>query len=331
VTTRLGLTIPLAQPLAEHGDLLADLTGNAGYTDLWTAETAGTDAFTPLVHASATLTNTWFGTGIASVYARSPAALAMQSAALAEAAPGRALIGIGASARSMVEGWHDRRYERPLERVADTARFLRSALAGERVTADYGTFSIRRFALERVPEQAPPIIIAALGPGMLKVAGQLGDGVMLNWLAARDIERCLSPVLSARPATSAAPIVVARVLVCPSEHTATVRRRARDLIARYLTVPGYANYHRWLGRGDELAGLWSNWSEGNRAAAAAAIPDALIDELVLHGNPQQCAAQLGVYVRAGVDVPVVKLVALDDEIDLNQAAAALGHAFGDLA
>jgi probable F420-dependent oxidoreductase len=322
---RLGLTIPLSEPLVEHGVLLADLAA-AGYSDYWSAETTGNDAFTPLVHASATLPEQRFGTAIASVYARSPALLAMQAAALAEAAPGRFILGIGASARSMVEGWHDRAYERPVERVEDTARFLRAALAGERITADFSSFSVSRFTLERPPEHAPPIAVAALGPKMLRVAGEVGDGVVLNWLGASDVPRVLEEVDDARAPRAAPPIVVARVLVCVSTARDEVRRAGRDLIARYLTVPGYANYQRWLGRTRELEVLWEQWSAGDRAGAAASIPNEVVDSLIVHGTPEECAKGIQEFVAAGVDIPVVKLLPFGGATDAAHAARSLALA-----
>ena len=241
---RLGITIPLADPLARHGEILRGLEA-AGYTDLWTAETAGTDAFAPLAQAAAVTAQVRLGTAIASAFARGPALLAMTAAALAEAAPGRFALGLGAASPTLVTDWNGLPYVRPLTRVRDTIRFLRAAFTGQRVDASYESFTVRGFRLDRPPAEPPPVLIAALRAKMLALAVEEADGVILNWLSASDVHTVV-------PARRDSWDVVARILVCPSEDSAAVRAGARALIAGYLSVPAYAEYHRWLGHAATL-------------------------------------------------------------------------------
>ena len=127
-----GITIPFdGVPLAGQRELVAALP-DLGYTDVWSSEVDSTDAFTPLVLASAWAPALRLGTAIAPVYTRGPATLAQCAASLAAAAPGRVAIGIGASSDVIVERWNGIEFDRPLQRVRDTARFLRAALAGPR-------------------------------------------------------------------------------------------------------------------------------------------------------------------------------------------------------
>jgi hypothetical protein len=70
----------------------------------------------------------------------------------------------------------------------------------------------------------------------------------------------------------------------------------------------YAEFHRWLGRGDAMAGFWSRWESGDRSGALDAIPDAVCDELVIHGDWDACRAHIGRYVAAGVNTPVLQLL-----------------------
>lgn len=164
-----GLTIPVTDPLGELADTARALHA-AGFTQLWSAETARFDAFTPLSVAASAVPGLTVGTAVASVFARGPGMLAMNAAALADLVPGRFLLGIGASSRAMTEGWHASVFDRPLERVRDTVRFLRSALAGERVSGEFTTFAVREFRLERAPATPPPILVAALRPRMIEMA-----------------------------------------------------------------------------------------------------------------------------------------------------------------
>jgi probable F420-dependent oxidoreductase len=301
---RVGLTIPMvSRPLSDQQEILTRAR-ELGYTDLWSSETAEADAFTPLAQAAAWEPNMRLGTAIAPVYTRGPALLAMSFAAMAQAAPGRFVAGIGASSPAIVEAWNDLEFDRPWHRVRDMIRFLRKAMTGEKVTEEYATFRVDGFRLGYVPECQPPIYVAALREGMLRLAGREGDGAILNWLSAGDIER-VAPIVRESGEEKE---IVARIVVIPSEDADEVRRHARRHIAAYLNVPAYAAYHEWLGRGDALREMWHAWASGDRKAAVAAVSDEVIDELFIHGSAEACRAHIQRYVTAGVTTPVLALV-----------------------
>jgi hypothetical protein len=86
--------------------------------------------------------------------------------------------------------------------------------------------------------------------------------------------------------------IVARIFVAPNPDKAQVRAMAKFAIAAYLNVPVYAAFHEWLGRGPKLAGMWDAWKKGDRKAAIAAIPDEVVDELIVHGTPAECRAHI---------------------------------------
>jgi alkanesulfonate monooxygenase SsuD/methylene tetrahydromethanopterin reductase-like flavin-dependent oxidoreductase (luciferase family) len=189
-------------------------------------------------------------------------------------------------------------------------RFLRQALAGEKVDADFETFTVKGFRLGRKPEVVPPILIAALRPGMLRLAGTEGDGAIINWLSADDVTRVVPEVGPNKE-------VVARIFVCPSTDTATVRAAGRFAIAAYLNVPVYAAFHEWLGRGPALKPMWDAWKAGDRKAATAAIPDQVVDELIVHGSPEECRQHIDRYFANGVTTAALAI--LDFGLDLRQA------------
>lgn len=304
MTTRWGITVPFGGvPLAEHARVYAALAA-AGYTDVWSSEVSGADAFTPLALAAAWQPELRLGTAVAPIFTRGPGLLAMSAAALAEAAPGRFVLGVGASSPVVVRDWNDVPFEEPYRRSRDMLRFLRAALAGDLVDERFDTFTVRRFRLERPPASPPPILLAALRPRMLRLAAAEADGVILNWLAATDVPTVLAALGERRPGFE----VAARIFVCPTEDVGYARRLARRLITAYLTVPAYAEFHRWLGREPVLGPVWRAWAEGERGAAAAAVPDELVDELVVHGSPARCRAEVLRYVEAGVGTPILALL-----------------------
>jgi probable F420-dependent oxidoreductase len=298
VRKRFGLTIPYPDlPLAAHQRLLREAAA-AGYTDFWSAEASGTDAFTPLALAACWVPDAMLGTAIVPAFTRGPAVVAMSAAALAEAAPGRFVLGIGTSSPAVVESWNGIPFEDPVQRTMDLLRFLRAALAGEKVTQEYPSFRITGFRLDRVPQQQPPVYLAALRPGMLKLAGTAADGAITNWLSADDARTVAAHLPPGTP-------LAARIFVCPNQDADVVRAAGRRLIAAYLNVPAYAAFQEWLGRGPLLEPMWKAWRAGDRKGALAAIPDQVVDDLIVHGSPSRCRDVLARYAANGITIPVV--------------------------
>jgi len=301
---RWGMTIPLdGVALHEQADWIRELE-QLGYTDLWTAEAGGTDGFTPLALASQWAPSCRLGCAIFPAFTRGPALLAMSVASLCQAAPGRFVVGIGSSSNVIVESWNGIPFEKPYQRVRDTVRFLRRALSGEKVSEEYETFTVRNFRLGLAVDESPKILVAALREGMLGLAGRVGDGAILNWLSADDVKQVVSYVKKG----GADKEIAARIFVCPNPDADQVRAMGRFAINAYQNVPVYAAFQEWVGRGEQLGPMWEKWKAGDRKGAAAAIPDEVIDELIVHGPPEKCREHIARYVENGVDTPVIALL-----------------------
>jgi probable F420-dependent oxidoreductase len=296
-----GITIPFEGiPLSDHRSWFEELA-ELGYTDLWSSEANGTDAFTPLALGAAWASTMRLGSAIVPAYTRGPGLMAMSVAALAEAAPGRFLFGIGTSSNVIVEAWNDIPFDEPYKQTRDMVRFLKQALTGDKVEARYDSFTVKGFRLGRPPAQIPPILIAALRPGMLKLAGREGDGAIINWLSADDVAKVV-------PYVGADKEIVARIFVCPSEDAERVRGMGRFAVSAYLNVPVYAAFHEWLGRGHVLKPMWDAWQAGDRKAATASIPDEVVDDLIVHGSAEECRAHIDRYFANGVTTAALALV-----------------------
>ncbi len=305
---RFAATVPFPGiALDAHAPAIAALE-QAGYTDFWTQEVRGLDALTPLAALAAQAPRARLGAAIAGVYTRGPALLAMEAASVAEAAPGRFVLGIGTSSETIVEGWNAARFERPLARVRDTLRFLRRALAGERVDAAYETFRVEGFSLARPPATPPTLWIAALRERMLALAGAEADGVCLSLVSPDDVRAVLPHF---ERAGGRGKEVFLRVAVFALADAVRARRLGRKLLAPYLAAGPYARFHGALGRAEEVTRVAAALAARDRAAAFAAIPDAWIDGLVVHGSPDACQRQLARFVAAGVTTLAIDVVASD--------------------
>ena len=315
--SRYGMSVPLAGArLSEHQELFRELV-DLGYTDVWSSEADGSDGFTPLALGAAWAPELRLGVAIIPAFTRGPALLAQSAAALADAAPGRFVMGIGSSSNVIVERWNGIPFEEPYKRTRDAVRFMKAAMTGEKITEEYPTFNVKGFRCGIVPEQAPPILVAGLREGMLKMAGREGDGAIINWLSAEDV-KTVAPIVHAEGEKQGkTKEIVARIFVCPSTDAEKVREQARFAIAAYLNVPVYAAFHQWLGR-EKLQGMWDAWAAGDRKAALAAIPDEVVDELIIHGSPEECREHVQRYVEAGVDTPALSIMGFAG-VDTRQA------------
>lgn len=301
---RLGMTIPIQiLPIPEHRDLVRELA-DLGYTDVWTSEAQDLDGFVPLALASQWAPQLRLGCACFPVQTRGPATFAMSAAALALAAPGRVTIGIGSSSEWIVRVQNGLPFEKPYARTRDMARFLRKALAGERIGEDYETFSVHGFQLRRKLEPPPKILIAALRGQMLSLAGRESDGVILNYVGPEDLAKVLPLVRRSGEDKE----IAARLYVCPTRDAERVRAIARRSIAAYFNVPTYRQHQEWLGHGALLAPMWERWEAGDRKGAVAAISDAVVDRFYIHGPAEACRERIEAYREAGVDTPILALV-----------------------
>jgi probable F420-dependent oxidoreductase len=314
---RLGISFPLqGEKLSSQASFVAELEA-LGYSDVWTSEAQDLDGFVPLALASQWAPTIRLGVAILPVQTRGPAVLAMSCASLAEAAPGRFVVGLGSSSEYIVSYQNARPFEKPFQQTRDTVRFLRTALSGGDANRDYETFSVRGFKLRRRVEVPPPVLVAALREGMLELAGREADGAILNYVTPEDVAKSAAIVRKFGDGKE----VAARIYVSPTTHAEAVRRVARYSLAPYLSVPTYRLHQEWLGNERYYHAMWKCWGEGDVKGARAALSDEACDRLYIHGTPDQCRARIQEYFDAGLDTAIIGLV--EEALDPREAVRLL--------
>jgi probable F420-dependent oxidoreductase len=300
---RWSLSVPLDWfTLAEHAEIAREAE-RLGYTDAWSFEVDGVDGFSPLAVVGMA-TGMRVGIAIANVFTRGPSTLAITAAGIAEIAPGRFCLGVGAGSQPIVEAWNGGRFDRPAQRVRETVQFLRSALAGERVVFRGETFTVDGFRLSRPLAHPVPIHVAALRPGMLRLAGELADGAVLNWLSCDDVPKSVAVIRDAASKAGRDPKgveITARLMVNLDPPGEAADIGVRRHITAYLNVPVYRAFHEWLGREALLKPMWDAWERDDRRAAVAAVPPEVEQALILRGSMDEIRAGVERYLDAGVD------------------------------
>lgn len=301
MASRWGLTLPLPGiSLADHREHVQRAEA-AGYTDLWTGETAGPDGFTPLALSAAWTERMRLGTGIVGVFQRGPALLAQEAAALASASNGRFVLGIGSSSDRIVEGWNGIPFERPRSRVRQTLDFLDAALAGERTETG--------FKLETPPAEPVPVVLAALRGKMLELAVERAAGAFTNFLPLGGLPKVTAQLADAPEGFE----LLCRFFCLPGERE-QVEPLARFMFSSYITVPVYTAFYRWLGYGEQIEPMVEAWQAGDRQAAAAAAPAELLEEMFVFGTPAEMKERLRAFVEGGITLPILTPIVTPDRL-----------------
>ncbi|MFH9829175.1 LLM class F420-dependent oxidoreductase [Streptomyces bobili] len=291
-----GLTLPLPGLTIDRHRFLVERLADLGYTDVWSAEGGGTDAFTPLATVAAWSPSLRIATGIVPVQTRGPAVLAQTAATLAQLAPGRLLLGLGASVPAHVTDINGIPFDEPYKRTRDVLRFVTRALRGEHIAGDFDTFSITGYRLPHPPRDPVKVILGALRPGMLRLGFREGDGAITNLLFPEDVPKILDAVGPQPPGKE----LVVKVFVCPTEDTDYAHRATRPFLAWILNREPYRRFHEWLGHGDLLRESHERWADGDADGAQKALPDEVVEKLFISGSPEECREKILRYHRPGV-------------------------------
>lgn len=306
-----GVTFASFQPLGlDVGLSTARAARDAGFGSFWTAETVGPEAFATLGAVAAGVGGLDLGTGVLALQLRTPMLAAMGAATVQALAPDRdVMLGVGVSSPVVVGRWHGGDYgTRPIGQVREFLQLTAACLSGEQVTHDGPCYRASRFRLGvRLGDRRPRLVLGALNEQMLHLAGEVADGVLLNYLPASAVPWCVEQVragetAAGRPLGSCTVHAYVHVGVCDTEAARGAGRR--DLFS-YVVVDAYARAFERSGFAEEVAAVRAAHAAGDRDAAVAAVSDRMVDAIDICGDAGTVRRAVQSYRDAGVDAPVV--------------------------
>jgi alkanesulfonate monooxygenase SsuD/methylene tetrahydromethanopterin reductase-like flavin-dependent oxidoreductase (luciferase family) len=260
-----------------------------GYGALFLPEIAARDALAAITGLAGERGGHLLATGVVPLPSRTPQLLAMAAATAQERSGGRLVLGLGTGpSRSGA-----------LERLRRTVVALREVLRDGRAKIDGEALH-----LTLVPGQPPPVWIAALGPNAVRVAGEVADGVLLNWCTPDRVARARRELAEGAKAAGRDPLEVTvgvYVRACADADETASRTALAAAAAEYASYASYARQFASMGLGDEAVRA----SAAHRAGRPQDVPARLVDELCLSGRADEAARRLDGYRAAGADVPVV--------------------------
>jgi F420-dependent oxidoreductase-like protein len=303
-----------------------------GFEAVFVAEAYSYDAVSIMAALAVKTERIKIASGILNVFSRSPALLAQSAGALDMLSNGRFILGLGTSGPQVVQGWHGIPFEKPLQRTREVVEIVRMALRRERLVYDGQTVKLDMgLKLINHPVRSEiPIIIASLGPKNLEMTGEIADGWMPTLFDPSKME-VFRPHLDAGLAKSGRTFdaleITPAVPVLLYDDLQLCRQMIRPYVALYIGGMGSRerNFYNQLaqryGYVEEAKLIQDLYLSGDKAGAAAAVPDALVDATSALGNAEQIQASLKRFADAGVTMPVLGIGALDQESRLKTLEA----------
>ncbi len=307
--SRLGLTVSFfnALPLDDFFAVVREAE-DRGYDTAWSGEVTAGDAFTPLTLIATHTRRLRVATGVVPVQTRTPVLLGLTAAALGRLAPDRVALGLGLSSPVVVEQWNGVRFNRSLDQLREAVQIIRGVLAGERVTVDGKFYRVRNFRLSGSVPQGVKIYLAALGPKALELAGEIADGVLLNWISPETVPQSIRHLTAGAERAKRSLDgfeIAAFIRTCVTDDPGPARQWLAREITAYSTVDAYAEFSRSSGFAAEVDAVRAAWSAGDRAGAVRQVSDRFLDGLGVVGPAEFCRARIGEFARAGLTMPVV--------------------------
>ena len=304
-----------------------ELAERLGYESVYLTHIAGRDSVTTLMAYASRSDRIVLGTGVMPIYSRTPVATAQSFATLDEFSGGRAICGLGVSHRPVVEAWYGQTIDKPLRETREYVGILRAIFAGTdppRGEKFQSAFHFMGYAAR--PDL--PIYLAGLSPGMLRLAGEIADGVVL-WLCNPDyVREVVVPTVTEGREKAGKPLegfdIVAAVPSAVTGEPEQARDRLRAELIPYFSLPFYRAMLERSGFERDIEGFDRAMEEAGPDAAIAAISDGFLATLAAVGSAEDAAATVRRYSEAGASSPCLGAIPKTDfDITLEALAGCL--------
>lgn len=286
---------------------LVQLAEQRGYETLFVPEAGGREVFTQLAAFARGTERIRLGPGIATVFTRTPSLLAQAAATLDQLAGGRAVLGLGTGHEPALVAGHGVHFERPLARMREYVTIIKAILRGDAQMPAAKLAPVTRFHLETPSRPDIPIYVAALGPRMCRLAGEVADGVLLNWATPASVERAIAHLREGAERAGRDPAsidVACYVRVAAGASTDEMRLALAREVGRYVNMPFYRSMFDEAGFAAHTGAVAAAYPE-DVDRAARLVPDEMLEALTVAGDTEAARSRLDQYRAMGVTLPVV--------------------------
>ena len=293
-----------------------------GFEAVWVPEGGGRDSLTSLATIAMKTEKVKLGTGILPIFARTPTNTAMGAAGMAAVSDGRFMLGLGVGHAPTVESRDGIPFKAPMTRMRETIQIIKALLAGEEVNFTGKQFKLTGASMgAATPKIKVPIYIAALGPQMLEMVGELADGVLMNWTAVDYLQEAIGHIKLGAEKAGRDPNeidIAGYVRVAVGDDVSVSRDSLRYQVARYASNPFYRNFFAETGFDKEMSAAAAAMADGKLDKAADSITVEMQDQVAVVGTVEECRAALEKRRAAGLQLPVIAPFAVGDNMASHQ-------------
>jgi probable F420-dependent oxidoreductase len=308
-TNKLGLHLSVVSTLFGSLGTLSQEAEESGYSSVWVAEVTGPNAFVALAPCAMATKRVDLATGVVPIQIRTPGVLAMEALAVNELSGGRAIAGLGVSSPVIVERWHGVSYRKPVTAMRECVHIMRELFTngcckfeGKVYKCDF------RLSFVTKAPRAPRIYLAALNPPMLRLAGEVADGVLLNYSPPEALAAMIAEVRAGAEQAGRNPAEVdisIYLRMCITEEEDKALESFKRELAGYAFVDSYNQMFARYGLGDQFAEIRRLWREGKRDEAHKALSDADMRRIGAFGTARSGRDFVERFRAAGVTHPVI--------------------------
>jgi len=295
---------------------LARLAEVRGYDSIWVPEGSGKEAFTQLTAYALSTQRVLLGTGIATIFTRTPSLLAMTAGTLDHISGQRAILGLGIGHQPGIEQGHGVVFDKPLRRMREYVAIIRAILRGDPMP-ESSLCPVKRFRLEFTPERPTlPIYIAALGPRMCQLAGEVADGVLMNWATTAYVTEAIANVRRGAERAGRRPQdveIACYIRAAVGPDASAVRQALARETVRYISLDFYRQMFNLSGFAEDTEAVMKALPQGVEAAAER-ISERMLQAVAISGAPETCRKRIEEYRALGVTHPVVAPVPVGPDV-----------------
>lgn len=305
---RLGLVLPDDLWNVSLRDAIgyAQAAEAAGFHSVWKGEASGSNGLMVLGAAARATDSISLGTAVANVYSRTPALLGMSAVTLDALSGGRAILGLGVSSPPLIEEWHGLAFDRPLRRLRESIEIVKQVFDGGTIAYEGDIFDIGPYSMGLPGDRRDiPVFNAAMGEHNRCLTAEFADGWMPVFIPRSKLSEYIDELHATADAADRDPVTVAPwIPIGVADDHRRARRLACELIAQEMAM-GYDRLLTQYGYGDVARTARSKWRAGDRAGAAEAITEEVLEEFAVYGTPTACRESIDQYRERGVDLPIL--------------------------
>ena len=270
---------------------------------VWIPETWGMEGLSTLATVSQIVKNSKIGSSIINIYSRTPSLIAMGAATLDTLSNGRLILGLGSSSEPIVQDWHGLEFNQPIQRMREYVEIIRLILSGNKTNYDGKLFHLKNFTLLIKPRRRKiPIYLAAINKKMVDLTWEIADGVIFYLRPISEIQDIVKKMQSKRKID-----VSSQFITCVSEDAEKAIERTKKTLAFYVSVGKiYREFLIKNGFENESLNIYDEYKKSGLHTNYELVSTRMLDSLTICGTPEECTKKLGMFVRAGVSLPIIQ-------------------------